>query len=246
MPVFGNPVFGCHQQTSGLHEGGNIKIFAFRIDVAAGKRENSLTVKLKDVFLGILIVALIASEILLFSANQQKRVAVAKLSGVQHDLQQARADLEQTKTADAATIAAGRSENQTLTQKYLQSQSDNKNLRAENEKLSQQLGTAREAVQLQQQHLEQLQTENQTPAANVNAAEAERDVCLNNLQLIESAKQQWAVDLGKTINDTPTAQDLLVYLPGGTFPVCPAGGTYTIGAVGVPPSCTVHGQMPAQ
>jgi predicted RNase H-like nuclease (RuvC/YqgF family) len=198
--------------------------------------------KLKDVFLGVLIVALIASEILLFSANQQKRDAIGKLSAAQHDLLQAQTELDQTKTADAATIASTRADNQSLTQKYLQSQGDNKKLRAENDKLNQQLGTAREAVQLQQQHLDQLQTQPEQQSATTSA-DAERDACINNLSQIDAAKHEWALELNKTANDIPTAQDLLVYLPGGTFPVCPSGGTYTIGAVGVAPTCSIPGHV---
>jgi len=219
-----------------------VKFFHFLFDAGAGKRENSRTVKLKDVFLGVLIVALIASEVLLFSANQQKRDAVNKLSQAQHDAQQALTDLEQLKATDAATQNALHTENQTLSQKNLQLINDNKQLRAATQQLTQQLGTAREAVQLQQQHLEQLQTEN--PPAPTEADQ--RDTCMNNLRQIDSAKNAWALELGKTAADVPTEQDLLSYLPGNVFPVCPSGGTYTIGAVGAPPSCSVHGQLPAQ
>jgi hypothetical protein len=35
----------------------------------------------------------------------------------------------------------------------------------------------------------------------------------------------------------PTRDDLLPYLR--RWPVCPAGGTYTIGAIGEPPTCSV-------
>jgi hypothetical protein len=194
-------------------------------------------VKLKDVFLGVLIVALIASEIFLFSANQQKTAALGKLKSAQSDLQQARAELEQTKTSDAATIASVRADNQSLLQKNAQLLRDNKQLRADSDKLSEQLGTAREAVQLQQQHLEQLQTQ---PAMS---ADEQRDTCIANLRAIQTAKAAWALEDGKTAADTPTEQDLLVYLQGGTFPICPGGGTYTIGAVGVAPTCTISGHV---
>ncbi|SRR5581483_7087902 len=207
--------------------------------------------KLKDVFLGVLIVALIASEILLFSANQQKRDALAKLKATQNDLQQAQTELQQTKDADAAALASVKTDNQTLLQKNAQLTKQNKSLQTDNDKLSQQLGTEREAAQLQQQHLEQMQTQAEqqiatTPATTAASAEADREACVTNLRTIQAAKVQWAADLSKTLTDTPTEQDLLVYLPGGTFPVCASGGTYTINAVGVAPSCSVHGQMPSQ
>jgi len=199
-------------------------------------------VKLKDIFLGILIVALIASELLLFSANQQKREAQAKSGQAVQQAKMAEAELNQAKAAsDAATVQL-RADNQTLLQKNSQLQNDIRRLQAESQQLSQQLGTARTAVQLQQQHLQQLQTENQS-----SPADAARDACVANLHTLQVAKAQWALENGKTAADVPTEQDLAVYLPGGTMPVCPAGGAYIIGAVGVPPACSIPGHaLPQQ
>jgi prepilin-type N-terminal cleavage/methylation domain-containing protein len=65
--------------------------------------------------------------------------------------------------------------------------------------------------------------------------------CVSNLKQIESAKEQWAMDNRKTGADTPTANDLW----GGTDPyikqqpICPSGGTYTIGAVAEDPTCSI-------
>lgn len=198
--------------------------------------------KPKDVLLGVCIVVLLASEIFLFSANQQKRAALNKLAQAQHDAEQARSELQQLKadgTASQSTeLSKLRAESQNLAQKLAQLQSENTLLRRTNDALSLQLGTARQAVVLQQQHLEQLQTESQQSAADA------RNSCINNLRLIEAAKTQWALEADKAIGDVPTVDDLLIYLPGGIFPVCPSGGTYTIGAVGMPASCSVHGQLP--
>jgi hypothetical protein len=71
-------------------------------------------------------------------------------------------------------------------------------------------------------------------AAQINA-------CINNLRLIEAAKQQWALDNSKTDDDIPNALELLPYFQNDVFPTCPAGGTYTINAVGVPPTCSIPG-----
>jgi cytoskeletal protein RodZ len=193
--------------------------------------------KLKDVFLGVLIVALIASEILLYSANQQKSAAQDKLKQAQHDVQQVRADLEQANADNAADQTSLHAENQSLTKSLAQLRNENTSLRTTNQKLETQLGTARTAVQLQQQHLEQLQVDSQQAAA------ADQAACINNLQQINTAKAQWALENGKTANDIPTEDDLLVYLPGGIFPLCPSGGTYTIGAAGNPPTCSIPGHV---
>jgi hypothetical protein len=71
-------------------------------------------------------------------------------------------------------------------------------------------------------------------------ATAQKNACINNLRLIDSAKQQWALDQHKQSTDTPTKNDLLPYL-GGKFPVCPDGGVYTIGPVGQKPTCSTDG-----
>ena len=61
--------------------------------------------------------------------------------------------------------------------------------------------------------------------------------CVNNLRQIESAKAQWALEQHKMTNDTPTWEDVLPYLH--PHPQCPRGGTYTLGRVDGPPSCTI-------
>ncbi len=77
--------------------------------------------------------------------------------------------------------------------------------------------------------------------------------CINRLRLIEGAKEEWAIEQGKTTNDTPTWPDLFpyIYLPSFTnnwftngVPVCPEGGTYTLGRVGVQPICSLGDKEP--
>lgn len=68
--------------------------------------------------------------------------------------------------------------------------------------------------------------------------------CVNNLRIIEESKEQWALDKYKTTNDVPSWDDLRPYFPNGWTngrPVCPEGGTYTLGRVGVPPTCSIGG-----
>jgi len=71
---------------------------------------------------------------------------------------------------------------------------------------------------------------------------AQKNQCINNLRLIDGAKQQWALENNKTANDIPTGHDLDKYLTRGfTFESlhCLKGGTYTINKVGEPPTCSV-------
>ena len=70
------------------------------------------------------------------------------------------------------------------------------------------------------------------------------DACINNLRLIDGAKQEWALEYGKTSNDVPTMDDLRVYMgrgSAGEIPHCPAGGTYIPGKIGEPPRCSIGG-----
>jgi hypothetical protein len=71
---------------------------------------------------------------------------------------------------------------------------------------------------------------------------AQANACINNLRQIEAAKQQWALEKRKTLDDTPLPRDLDPYIRGGFAGLrCPAGGTYTINKVGQDPTCTVPG-----
>jgi hypothetical protein len=75
---------------------------------------------------------------------------------------------------------------------------------------------------------------------------AQQNACINNLRLIHSAKQQWALDEKKQSTDTPTLEDLRKYLgrgPNGELPVCPDGGAYTVGSVGEKPTCSHPGHV---
>ncbi|MGO8675504.1 MAG: type II secretion system protein [Limisphaerales bacterium] len=77
---------------------------------------------------------------------------------------------------------------------------------------------------------------------------SQTNACINNLRQIDGAKQQFALENGKTPTYVPVNADLQVYLGRGTAGsisnvCCPlttplqAMGGYTINAVGVPPVC---------
>jgi chromosome segregation ATPase len=210
--------------------------------------------KLKNLVLWLCVAALLATEIFLFSANRQKDAALVQLREAKQEAGQLRAQLDQLKNSSVATLSTEnarlRAENQGLTQKFSQLQGENNRLRGANQQITQQLQTSRDAVQQQQEQLQQMQTENQQanpapepsaepPASAVNQLNA----CINNLRQIDAAKQQWALENDKTADAIPPAQDLLPYFRGGIFPVCPSGGTYTINAVGAPPTCSVSGHV---
>jgi len=83
-------------------------------------------------------------------------------------------------------------------------------------------------------------------AASDDPATAKQYQCINILRVIDSAKQQWALEFGKQRKDTPTMEDLRQYLGRGEnreLPAFPDGGVYTLGAVGEKPTCTISGHV---
>jgi len=70
---------------------------------------------------------------------------------------------------------------------------------------------------------------------------AQQNACINNLRQIDAAKKQWALENKKTDTDTPTREDLTPLLSNKQFPVCPAGGNYTINPVSQRPECSHEG-----
>lgn len=64
--------------------------------------------------------------------------------------------------------------------------------------------------------------------------------CINNLRQIDSAKDQWAMENFAQTGDPVTKDNIAPYIRRG-IPECPAGGEYTIGAVGDPPLCDQEG-----
>lgn len=69
--------------------------------------------------------------------------------------------------------------------------------------------------------------------------------CLNNLRQIDGAKAQWALEFKKQWHELPNDSDLIgadKYIR--VMPYCPVNGTYTFGAVGESPSCSIHGELP--
>jgi hypothetical protein len=70
---------------------------------------------------------------------------------------------------------------------------------------------------------------------------SQQNACINNLRQLDAAKNQWALEKHRQSTDVPAREDLLPYLQ--HWPVCPAGGTYTLGAVSEPPRCSVPGHV---
>ena len=69
---------------------------------------------------------------------------------------------------------------------------------------------------------------------------SQTNACINNLRIIDAAKQQWALELGQQTTATPTSSDIVPYLgrSGSVMPTCPIGAsTYTINSLTNVPTC---------
>jgi prepilin-type N-terminal cleavage/methylation domain-containing protein len=72
---------------------------------------------------------------------------------------------------------------------------------------------------------------------------AQTNACINNLRIIDAAKQQWALEKGQISTATPDKTDIIPYLGrgGSVMPAEPLNGSYTINAVSVVPNCSIAG-----
>src|SRR6516164_461479 len=73
---------------------------------------------------------------------------------------------------------------------------------------------------------------------------SQKNACINNLRQIDGAKQQWALEQHKQSTAQPTSASLMPYMGRGTtgsYPTCPATGTYTINTVATAPTCSLSG-----
>lgn len=79
-----------------------------------------------------------------------------------------------------------------------------------------------------------------TPAFQNARTSSKAKACQSNLKNILSAKERWAMDTNKSSTDVPANGDLAPYYVHST-PVCPEGGTYTLGTLREVPVCSLGG-----
>jgi prepilin-type N-terminal cleavage/methylation domain-containing protein len=79
---------------------------------------------------------------------------------------------------------------------------------------------------------------------------SQQNACINNLRLVDAAKQQWALEQRKQTTDSPATSgtDLQPYLgrgANGELPSCPVDSassfitSYVAGTVGTKPTCLI-------
>ncbi len=67
---------------------------------------------------------------------------------------------------------------------------------------------------------------------------AKRAACVNNLRMLDMAKQQWALEEGKNAADVPGMGNLAPFIDDVRRVKCPNGGNYTIRSIGEKPTCS--------
>lgn len=112
------------------------------------------------------------------------------------------------------------------------------------------LNRSKAEMQTRNQRLESAAEASKTAVVEAQAAERQRaqnvNTCINFLRVLDSAKQQWALENKLAATNVPTINDLAPYLnkdQNGNLPACPDGGTYTIGAVNEKPACNIAGHV---
>jgi hypothetical protein len=199
--------------------------------------------------LAALLIACGAAGIL-YSKVRQQQAALAQARLELRDLDQLRRQIqEQQNQADASEeLELLRRDKQEL----VKLRGEVVNLRPLKEQV-QQLQTENQQLRGQMQQLQQtagevntLKNQNQQLQGAIAAAQEneQRNTCIANLRKLQATKIQWAKDQGKTIDDTPTDEDLFgagKYL--SEKPDCPAHGQYVLGAVSEKPTCSIPGHQ---
>jgi len=76
---------------------------------------------------------------------------------------------------------------------------------------------------------------------------SQTNLCIDNLRMLDAAKQQWALEHGEVATATPVASDVQPYLGSGngTLPICPTDSgasfatSYTLGNCQTQPVCLI-------
>jgi TolA-binding protein len=208
---------------------------------------------MKSILPWLIALALLGAAAFFFSSNRKLAAEAEALRAERAQVETLRAEVEQLKQSGSPAQAEEIARLRKQTEEVLKLRNENRQLRDASKQLEQQAQSAQareQAARTQAQTaasqaaaaLAQVQAAQPPAPAAVQALTPEQllNSCINNLRQIDGAKQQWALENRKTITDVPTEKDVAAYLKNG-IPKCPAGGTYTLGAAGVAPTCSVAG-----
>lgn len=216
----------------------------------------------------LVALVMLAAAAYLYSGNRKLATEVTALRTENTQVELLRAEVEQLKSngspAQAQEIVRLRKNSEEL----LKARNELQQLRGEKKELTKQAQTAQAQAQAAQAQAEAARGQVASISTNIQAvtaqalAEQQRALaeryglatgtrgqaqvsCVHNLRMLDGAKQQWALENHKDATTTPQARDIVDYLKDG-IPKCPDGGSYTIGAVGAVPTCSIPGHAVPQ
>jgi alanyl-tRNA synthetase len=215
-----------------------------------------LTNRVKTVLPWLCVVALGAGILLVRSRGKETETELAALRQANQELTAVRAENEELKKIRTQLEELGRlrKENEELhrlrnevRQLREEKQAAAKAAQAAASSLAQSKTGSVSPQQLQQQ-VQQLQAENERlRAATLQfqqvRVESQANACINNLRIIEGAKDQWALENKKGTGDAVSAQNIQPYLRNNVVPVCPQGGVYTLNPLGALATCSIPGHV---
>jgi hypothetical protein len=208
--------------------------------------------KLKSLLPWLFVLGLLLGLGWVYADSQKKDAELAALRQESQELQALRAEVEEAKTArtqgESEELIRLRKGNEEL----LRLRNEVRQLRGDKQQLASQVQTAQAQALGAQEQVQALRAAPGQPTAAALATartgqpppspeQAQALACINNLRIIDGAKQQWALEHQKPAGALMTAADLAPYLKGNTLPVCPAGGVYTLNPVGLMPICNIPG-----
>jgi len=219
--------------------------------------------RLKSLLPWLCVLAPLLGLAWMYTENQKKDQELTVLRDASDQAQKLRTELEEIKAnhdqVDTNEVARLRKDNEEL----LRLRNEVRQLRGDKQQLATQLQTAQSQVQGAEAQVQalranpaQLASPGQlTPAAQAaqaafaarygltvtNSEQAVIAACINNLRLIDGAKQQWALEAQKPPGTLLTPANLTPYMKSNALPVCPAGGVYTLNPVGLAPICNIPG-----
>jgi hypothetical protein len=201
---------------------------------------------MKNLIPWVCVGALLVGVYFVYSAGQSKEAELTRLRQEGEELTALKAENEELKKLpdQSVELARLRKDNDELLRlrnevKQLRDQGKqltNKMLALQNDQTRRedQFNSETQALRDQNKQIAQV-----TLRAAAQTAQTQADACVNNLRQIDGAKQQWALETGKSAEAMPTAADLLPYFPQNAFPVCPAGGGYSLNDIKTFPTCSI-------
>ena len=214
---------------------------------------------MKTIFPWSAVIVLLASSFLLLTQNKRAQAELADLRQQSEQLKKVDVEKEELKRVGGQLdeLVRLRKENEELHRL----RNEVRQLREQKQQVAGtgQPGPRRTAqspvgtADQQQVQLQQLLAENERLRAENLAfqqrktVESQVNACINNLRILDGAKEQWALENKKVSGTFVNAVEIQPYLKGNVIPACPAGGIYVLNPVGTPPVCSIPGHaLPQQ